>query len=1271
MSSSSSLSGTPPSRPPRIATNTAINIGISVIGGDITPSPAPRQGNPVTPTPTNRHNHTYEADSPSSQHADSYMDEDFPDIDTLTNRQAPPVDTDMGNNTPSNAQPRRPANDFSDDGRQPDPSADLIHTPSRDLNLILSADDDIFADSRDDQNRPPSGTGPGDTIQPSQDDGDIAMLDLLHYPGHNGPTLNIPRRPAPPNTDPPYRGTPGDASTARPPVSSGTYQSRLLGNPQRLLAMTSDADANHQAALRIALILEFGIIPCHPDDHARMDQSHQHHQCSSISVTYAESNPSATSTADRQGLIGLCRVRDLKQTDRADLPSAPSFAERFIGTPPSVAQQDPPVVSNVCVAEDHYTEIAFDEPTFDIDSSIQFSTSLLFLKNTFVYIPTPQPMQMLDKSIHIKIPILEPNETLPSQVPLWRVPHCLFGRAHDKQRIYMFFPDRYNKYTCKNQAEKLNNEDFRILYENVMYPSLASALGSQRTTLLSAVPIFEAVKMVSTVQTEVTGNRAHRGAPYEIPVEISFVQGLWREMRARLGHSSTKAQLGGGIFFLHDGLNTKSNYMGATVDAAHSRFRLYQRQLEPTEDQLAADALEAEAVVATGTPVQFPDNNLDGPASPRPSHLQTPGANENEDEFTSAAQAIHELQEHGEFIDVAASHIARSNGSRGQALATLARTCCTRNTTDFLIGQMDRALRPHDELQLEQYPPPSLQLHKYNANATTYNTHNLRDVAGATLEPPRSSELFKAGLLYYQSYAQTNEILNTRHNPFQHEDIPDIVLSDDAFMTVRAAAGSGGGKAAGGKAAAETACDQSRTRVNALCNPQHSEGQHHISTGHRVEFRVRKDLAILVGHYQSILATEEGTSPHRRSHTCATGFFVIPKKTLMNYIGGNVHKCLSLMDSIRCLHFDNGGRFIPSAAIDLFRIVALFLRNFISEINKRVNIRLSSFLNNPTSPEPGSSKTPGLDLKQSMQDHGYPFLPDVIDWQELQLREEHSHLVPPTFGRFKNWKAAQQAELGLMFATDLLSKCLDMPFLTGTQADHVFECLVKSLLSSYQAHTIEKVAGKRPNPLKSAFLQAPVKWTWGGITSIYESVGESCVPTTSASSRFQHSAPFFNWTWTSLPKPGGLPGKSGLPGSKWVRTNIELLPFRKTALLIQEMLQQAGHRILKCDRFLTILYYRFFWQQTCFPYPEVNTGSLSTTNKTDKQKPAFRQWVCFRWQLGCPGDVIKPDAHYLDKIAVLNKEPKTSGESLPSPYSSAYETSSVSAIIDSLVDVIA
>lgn len=884
--------------------------------------------------------------------------------------------------------------------------------------------------------------------------------------------------------------------------------------------------------------------------------------------------------------------------------------------------------SQICLHQSHDVTTRLRRPAFDVDSFIHVTRSLLDFKGTLLFQVAPQRTKIINKSIHIKLPVHVWDETagmlVYKNLPPKDIPHMLFATDEEKNSIFAFFPYMYQ---ARNGQPKVNLTDrqHKLFFEHVVSP----ALQSQGAQVRHHIPgTYGQVVASSRVGTELTGSSTGRGSPVEIPVNQSYLPRVWRIMEALLdlpenppeGSTVEEQSLHNDIrgfrepIFIYDCKNTKLHYQTADQSLASTINSFWQKK----------------------SSVVLPHNE---PASPRRPTQQ--------------------------YLDIASELIP---SQRGRTL--LARRCCQHNTMMFIRGQSVRASllgeshrepdpggddpfaedppdEGHDDEPLAAHaddPRAWQKPRSIGAIVTEYPIHLLRDAVSITMEPRPASASRQAGLVYGQSYTIEEGIFNhIGIMPFSHGGIVQLGLDPGSWdMYARA------GKIKYDRSPVYSALDQSCRRMT----DAYSETLR--SYGWRVEFRVDTRLSD-----QIILADEEWAQMTRRAqpepspdplaysggdpstppprqgsppcglapqpdHTARAvaipdtkAFFAIPAQEFNRFVRTNINKYVYVMDAIQAYYARDEGS-VPIAAAALHSLMVVCLQHFISHLTPNRAYKLNNPLepaavqqgDNPQDNSRGNSQ--GLGIGLSMSTRGFGFLPrGMVDWQTFKVSPEFvTQIMQHTVAEYR-----RQTELRALTVQhtdfDRLMQMTTEHVTNDAQANLMYEAITQFLIQEFRT-----AAAAALFPGLSRAQRRGLEFTLQGIRALSDQHGEpGPVPALGNKAAFKQPLPYFRWLWLD-------------DSIKFSRRFLETLGFRQYFQRAYSTLSSMDTPSVSPARFVTVLYYRFFQQHSAFPYPNSN-GTLSQTAKYTRERVVLVTQITRRNQH------IQPHASLRDQVAVV------------------------------------
>ncbi|KAF4440041.1 hypothetical protein F53441_12412 [Fusarium austroafricanum] len=311
-----------------------------------------------------------------------------------------------------------------------------------------------------------------------------------------------------------------------------------------------------------------------------------------------------------------------------------------------------------------------------------------------------------------------------------------------------------------------------------------------------------------------------------------------------------------------------------------------------------------------------------------------------------------------------------------------------------------------DQAAGEGWKPPRIP----RAITTEYPVHMLRDSICITLEPRRTSPIFRRGVSYVQSYTVEEGNFNVAAVwAFSHPNIFNLAHSDEAWATV---ARKGNIKAS--RQDAERALSQSIQRMTSNLEDS-SRGY-----GWRIELR-----AIAV-------------RPDRDA------FYVLAAADFNAFVRQNIDKHLRLMDYI--MSYWARDPCTPQSAASLYAIVTLALRHFISHQPHALARILSAPLTASTRGKIG------LGMARSREQRGFAFFPkDVVDWHDLRLHDWATELLQvPQLVIKAHWLEEASLRQSRHLIDQVISLAISKDIRTREQAEDMLGILSQLLIRSYK-----------------------------------------------------------------------------------------------------------------------------------------------------------------------------------------------------------------------------
>lgn len=983
-------------------------------------------------------------------------------------------------------------------------------------------------------------------------------------------------------------------------------------------------EADEKLARRIAYVLAVGPVACPADKHATWARLHDTH-CTPHRALAETFNSPATgfTTLSRSeanpykmqiGLRGLARPlghATLRLT-REDLPAAERLRARFCGWPRDSSLAG----AEVCVHVDDRPREPMRAAVHDVDSFLHLTRDPHDFAGPLRICLSPQPASLLDKSIHLSVPVTvvvtengQPRQTT-RQVPLHRIPHLVLGR-HGKNVLYMFFPRMYTEGEDgpkKKSTPHLTHEHHRWFFEGLLQPSFARVGPAFYQHVHHHN--FSAVLAAARAATEATGAPSGRGTCIDVTFKAENLPVLWNTMRDALdaAERDPASQLWrfGEPVFLYDCKNIKLETQNAQPPGSQT-------------GSTAADALDAfwgATTVIARSGLTSPTPQASGSPWPRP-------------QDRVAAHATRWPQEgRQQFLDLAAEFLPAAQGH-----TALARRCCQYNTFLFLTGQTRQALfgerdaaqeaaaagrrtRPPGAEDEENdhgvfYEPPHAAEGENDATApwsppkiqrvhvTEYPIHLLRDAVSLTGEPRKTSPLRRGGVAYMQSYT----VEEGRYNvagiwSFSHANLCNLGHSDAVWQALARVA-----KISPDRTPAH---DALRSSCHRLSNDLDDETR---GFGWRFELRVTTQLAERVAEAEAAWAElVRGDGPPRLGYLAGqpyepnvpaatniradrNSFYILEASIFNRFVRKNIQKHVQLLDYIT-IHYAHGET--TQAAAALYALTVLMLQQFISYRHDGAHAAL---LAAPSAPNPmAPERRVGLDIHNTIQTKGFGFLPlDAVDWHTFQLDASLASRICIPQLRIKTHRQAEAtAQQGLHLLDQVLQLTLEVACdpRRRSSAEELLSILAQLVLNQYKADVYHALARRRPTEADLAGLA----FTLEGLDALTRRIdGRACTLPRNNNARLQDVAQYVQWAFTQVPGHGSVSPK-----------RIQAQQYFLMAQKIKTCLNGASRTHATWDRFLVILYYRFCQQIGCFPSPEWTSGLLAGTNKKlrGEQKPS-------------------------------------------------------------------
>jgi len=904
-------------------------------------------------------------------------------------------------------------------------------------------------------------------------------------------------------------------------------------------------------------VLRHGIIACPEEFHLDSERVHRN-QCQQHCGLKETFEPRGlhkpVSEAEKSLEMGLARGQykfpidsKLIGAPRHCFSNAAKLQSAFTGT---TSQRGPQ--AQICLHRHRDPGCRFKPSRYDVDSGISLFQDLSVIKHTLVYVPTPQRTSCLTKSLHIKVPVDVGGQRQP--VPVQKVPHILFGRV-GRYPLYIFFPRMY-----KGQEEPamLTDEQYGVLFDEVTHPALAQ-LGAD---IQHHIPVsFEAAMSSSKARAEASARSSTRGVGLQIQISADNIPSFWQAMQSQIEQQGILEPFRD-LFFLYDCMSHKLEYREAT-SLNHCLERFW--------DDYTTRVTRSQGLFERDTP----------------------------------SEGVFDKQE---YVDVAAEFLPFDN-SDGSCNVVLAQRCCQYNTLKLLFGDYASALLyeppPEDDSASGMYKPRK-------ATTTEYNLYGLRDAVDVTCEPNLTSSAFKNGLAYFQSYSVSEELfLSTGVKPFSNDDFNYLPYGHAEWKSVAANA-----KLEVSRQHIFAALDAAVHRVYAAVNPTRP-----AAIGHRMEFRIKPRLADLLqiseASYCAKVYLVNGEQPkanpalrHRGrrvedivsttfdlgdraqlgrilTQPESRGFCCIPYPEFRSFLHGNIQKHVLALDSILAYYdcvSESESRRTPQAAASLFGLVLLSLQHFISCLRPSVRWVLDNPLRRDIAAQAGTTK-PGMGFRKTIDQRGFMFWQDIIDWQTFELRNDvlDQVTIPGRHSR-ASFRAIKTMRVDRTFIDGWCRLCNNAN-LTREQSRLLMEAGVNFLLRTYRQQAVLKLF---PNAVKvretlEYYELDTLRFTLQDLRKAnqeFASVGTNVASGNRAA--LLEPLAYFDWLWTDKQ-------------SSVKRTFTDNLPFREHYRKASSAMSSSPSPLLTIERFERLLYHRFFQQHSCVPYP--SNGTFMSTVK--------------------------------------------------------------------------
>ena len=961
-------------------------------------------------------------------------------------------------------------------------------------------------------------------------------------------------------------------------------------------------DDEERCARRILVIMYTGVIPCPDDQHELYDARHlrKHSRHHSIQRTYEIPNGPNRSPShfELQPETGIHRtdVRyplELLQNNRSLFPSAPRLQQLFTGKKVNPRTNQLSEAPQICLHEDHTGFIGLDTTLKDIDSSITIFSRLDQISSNWTYSLLQMPTKQLTKNLHITCDILT-DKAGRETVALHEIPHTYIGEV-DSFPLYIFFPRMYQR---KGGSTRMTKDIHKCLYDDIFQPAIVKNRGDLGPYTASSHA--NASLQAKARSNELRGGKDSRTSPCTTLIARRHITKIWEsvekffrktfhlsEERRQAIYSSMdeKHRCFLDAFFVYDTLNHKTGYRDSTLASALDTF------------------MERQNDIITGVTAPGHSGFL-------------------KDSFIRR------------FVDIGVSvHASQADSRyRPEPITLLAKTCCQYNALQFLYGNVTEALGATppgmaaesglDAASLDDLPRWKPK-HIKNSRTTQYEIHGLRDSVSITSEPEPSSSIYQCGVRYYQSYQQEHELYNAPGLvPFSHKGIPHLGLHVDDYNSMLAAA-----KMNDDRFNAEHAVVSSARRVK-------EEYDKYRNVGWRVELRVTSRLAELVKKAEKTFISDIAKHQKRQSpilNPCPKSLYFVPSSVMNEFVKGNVHKHLILLDAIRCYFSDIG---TVVGTVTLASVVAVALRHFMSHIRHDQAWILNG---KPASEE--LTRKGGFGLHEVLEDCGFAFWPvKAVNWDDFEIREDYlPRITAPELRIKKHRLFAEKFLEGKVYVDKVVRlMCdladpryferllavrpnLDVSALGGKDCfcrrngAYIMEGLVDHLIREYQTYVMREHLPEHFLPIAhgretDVIIQKDIQFTLQSFGELVRKARGGLHTVRGNRTNLNDACMYFTYMWTNevIPVKGH--------DSQFLRTSISKQSFHRHFEMISTLLKTLDSPYFTYESFKWLLFYRFFQQNSIFPYPHTKGSLKSGTKSNDRTgQVTIPRFIVFNW----------------------------------------------------------
>lgn len=467
-----------------------------------------------------------------------------------------------------------------------------------------------------------------------------------------------------------------------------------------------------------------------------------------------------------------------------------------------------------------------------------------------------------------------------------------------------------------------------------------------------------------------------------------------------------------------------------------------------------------------------------------------------------------------------------------------------------------------------------------------YTSSFLHDAPTITSEPPRTSSAYRGGLRYLQAYNSIKEVFDAHKvYPFQGQPLHDLATDPGAWHALAATAKAIGNR---DRATLISGYQASKQRVD---NSIQDSCQN--SYGSRLEVRV--DWPLFCALFDRARQHETHQSLPYRHDGHPANVWSVPTESYLQFIGGNFDK---ITTAIEIANVTSPEVRVPLARTRFMVLMFWLLTNFFDCHLERV-----SMLADNTRETEDDGTIYGMGMLQSRRAHGFAWCLPRIDWNRLEFLEEYADHMIGNNRRLVTWYL-QNAAMQVHDSFTSLGTCID--WLTAgrfygpaSQELVVYTChlIMRMYREDCMAAMRKEFLPTAKGPLDSTM---PFVWlTW--VDNL------KAVPHVVSGNRTKYRYPthVYEWIWTDRASPSHLPftmGKGTHPSGQFVRTHFDNKPFRLGITEIRHRLKEVPDVIRQVD---DCLISQFFLYHPAIPYPDVNAGSLLSTNKKECRRQLY------------------------------------------------------------------